>query len=99
MGSLVGGIIGGVLGLAGLYEDKKNSDRQEKLAEEQLENQRRLQQEQDQARRKSERNEADVSGLLSDNTRSSGGGVTLTPTGGQAINPNTLGGGNKLLGG
>lgn len=96
--SIFGAITGGLLGLYKDYTDNRASKRQEALAREQLEAQKRAQQDEEQARRKAENREPDISGLLEANTTSGLGSTSLTGASGASVDQRRLGSGNTLLG-
>lgn len=97
--SILGALTGGLFGLYKDYEDKRSADRQEALAREQAEAQRKAQQNEEQARRKAENNAPDMSALLQSNTVGGLGSTSLTGASGAAVDPNRLSRGNTLLGG
>lgn len=80
------------------YEQHKSGKRQEAAAKEQLAQAERLNREEDQARNKANRKEADIGSILENNKIEGLGGTTLTGSMGAAIDPNKLGKGNNLLG-
>jgi hypothetical protein len=99
MGSSVfGAITGGLFGLLDGYEQKRQQDREERLAREQAEAAKRAQQNEEQARKKAEQNGPDISGILDANTNAGLGSTSLTGAQGAAVDPNRLGKGNSLLG-
>ena len=99
MGSSVfGAITGGLFGLLDGYEQKRQQDREERLAREQAEAAKRAQQNEEQARKKAEQNGPDISGILDANTNEGLGSTSLTGAQGAAVDPNRLGKGNSLLG-
>lgn len=98
MGSIVGGIVGGALGALGLYQEKRDQDRQEALAREQAEAAKKAAQEEEQARRKAEQRGPDASALLDQNTKGGLGATSLTGAAGSAVDPSRLGRGSTLLG-
>ena len=96
--SILGGVFGGVLGALGLYEDKRDQDRQERLAREQAEAAKKAAQDEEQARRKAEQRGPDVSNLLEANTMEGLGSTSLTGARGSSVDPSRLGRGSNLLG-
>lgn len=99
MGSSVfGAITGGLFGLLDGYEQKRQQDREERLAREQAEAAKRAQQNEEQARKKAEQNGPDISGILEANTQQGLGSTSLTGAQGAAVDPTRLGKGNTLLG-
>lgn len=96
--SILGGVFGGVLGALGLYEDKRDQDRQERIAREQAEAAKKAAQDEEQARRKAEQRGPDVSNLLEANTMEGLGSTSLTGVRGSAVDPSRLGRGSTLLG-
>lgn len=96
--SILGGVLGGVLGMVGLYEDKRDRDRQERLAREQADAAKKAAQDEEQARKKAERRGPDVSNLLEANTMDGLGSTSLTGARGSAVDPSRLGRGSTLLG-
>jgi len=83
---------------ASAYSSHQSGKRQERAAREQMEQAERLSREEDQARNKVNRKEADISGILENNKIEGLGNTTLTGGMGAAIDPNKLGKGNNLLG-
>lgn len=82
----------------GAYEQHQSGKRQERAAKEQLAQAERLNREEEQARNKANRKEADIGSILENNKIEGLGGTTLTGSTGAAIDPNKLGKGNNLLG-
>lgn len=80
------------------YMSHQSDKRQERAAERQLEQAERLNREEEQARNKANRKEADIGAALENNKIEGLGGTTLTGSMGAAIDPNKLGKGNNLLG-
>ena len=80
------------------YESRKSGKRQEAAAERQMAQAERLNREEDQARNKANRKEADIGAALENNKIEGLGNTTLTGSMGAAIDPNKLGKGNNLLG-
>lgn len=97
--SFLGALTGGLFSAYDSYQEKRANDRQEALAKEQAEAQRRAQQQEEQARRKAENNGPDISGLLSANTSPGLGTTSLTGAAGASVDPSRLSRGNTLLGG
>lgn len=83
---------------ASAYESHRSGKRQEAAAKRQMEQAERLNREEDQARNKANRKEADIGSILENNKIEGLGGTTLTGSIGAAIDPNKLGKGNNLLG-
>ena len=83
---------------ASAYESHKSGKRQEAAAQRQMEQAERLNREEDQARNKANRKEADIGAALENNKVEGLGNTTLTGSAGAAIDPNKLGKGNNLLG-
>lgn len=83
---------------ANAYSTKRSGDRQEAAAREQLAASERMQREEDQARNKANQKQADIMGMLENNTIEGLGNTTLTGSAGAPIDPNKLGKGNSLLG-
>lgn len=81
------------------YTAKREGDRQEHAARQQLEQQERMFQEEDQARNKANRKQANIEGILGDSTIEGLGDTALTGSIGAPIDPNKLGKGSSLLGG
>ena len=99
MGSSVwGAITGGLFGLYDSYQEKRAHDRAENLAKDQLEAEKRAQQNEDQARNKANQKQADLAALLEGNTTSGLGNTSLSGAQGAPVDPNRLGKGNTLLG-
>lgn len=97
---IAGTLVGAVTSGFNAYEQKRAGDRQASAAKEQLAQQQALAQEEDQARNKANRKQADLDGLLADNTIDNGLGSTLLTNGNAApLNPGALGTGSSLLGG
>ena len=94
----VAAIAAAVAGGASAYSSHQAGKRQERAAKEQLEQAERLNREEDQARNKANRKEADIGAALENNKVEGLGGTTLTGSMGAAIDPNKLGKGNNLLG-
>lgn len=80
------------------YESRQSGKRQERAAKEQMAQAERLNREEDQARNKANRKEADIGAALENNKIEGLGNTTLTGSMGAAIDPNKLGKGNNLLG-
>lgn len=80
------------------YMSHQSDKRQERAAERQLEQTERLNREEEQARNKANRKEADIGAALENNKIEGLGNTTLTGSMGAAIDPNKLGKGNNLLG-
>ena len=80
------------------YMSHQSDKRQERAAKRQLEQTERLNREEEQARNKANRKEADIGAALENNKIEGLGGTTLTGSMGAAIDPNKLGKGNNLLG-
>ena len=83
---------------ANAYEQRKSGKRQEAAAERQMAQAERLNREEEQARNKANRKEADIGAALENNKIEGLGNTTLTGSMGAAIDPNKLGKGNNLLG-
>ena len=99
MGSSVwGAITGGLFGLYDSYQEKRANDRAENLAKDQLEAEKRAQQNEDQARNKANQKQADLAALLEGNTTGGLGTTSLSGAQGAPVDPNRLGKGNTLLG-
>ena len=99
MGSSVwGAITGGLFGLYDSYQEKRANDRAENLAKDQLEAEKRAQQNEDQARNKANQKQADLAALLEGNTTGGLGNTSLSGAQGAPVDPNRLGKGNTLLG-
>ena len=83
---------------ASAYTSHQSGKRQEAAAQRQMEQAERLSREEDQARNKANRKEADLGAALESNKIEGLGNTTLTGSMGAAIDPNKLGKGNNLLG-
>jgi hypothetical protein len=83
---------------ANAYSTKRSGDRQERAAREQLANAERLNREEDQARNKANRKQADIMGTLESNKVEGLGNTSLTGAMGAPVDPNSLGKGSSLLG-
>lgn len=79
-------------------QERKSLDMQQRLADQQAAMQKDAQNNADQAQRKQNQNQADVSGLLGANTNGGLGSTSLTGATGAQVDPNRLSAGNRLLG-